>query len=230
VSIRIGSTGESVSQFKGSPLLFKGGLVVYADPSTNQPTNIIVFQYNAETLTRGLQPQVEPNPRQNAGDTQHALPPLESYSLAIELDAADQLEVQDSTVVASGLHPALAALELLMYPASEVLVDQEKKYVQGVSLIQPGRIPLVIFVWGAKRVVPVRLASMSITEQAFDQKLNPTRAKVDLRLTTLTNQELERAGGSFTKLALTHLQQKEQIATKNMTSAAAQNLRTRVPF
>jgi Contractile injection system tube protein len=224
------TAAESPTDFPGSPLVFKGGLVVYADPSTNQPTNIIVFQYNSETLTRGLQPQAEPNPRQNAGDTQHALPPLESYSLAIELDAADQLEVKDSTVVASGLHPALAALELLMYPASQVLVDQQKKYVQGASLIQPGRIPLVIFVWGANRVVPVRISSMSITEQAFDQNLNPIRAKVDLRLTTLTNQELERAGGSFGSLALTHLQQKEQIATKNMTSAAAQNLRSKVPF
>lgn len=210
----------------GRPLIFKGGLVVYADPSTNKPTNVIVFQYNAETLSRGLTPQTEPNPRQNAGDTQHSLPPLETYSLAVELDAADQLEIKDSTAIASGLHPALAALELLMYPASAVMIDQEQKYVQGSSLIQPGRIPLVVFVWGAKRVVPVRLTSLTIAEQAFDQNLNPVRAKVDLRLRTLTNAELQRAGGGFSKLALTHLQQKEQIATVDLKSDPAKNLLT----
>ncbi|HEV2415934.1 MAG TPA: hypothetical protein VGX27_14110 [Candidatus Dormibacteraeota bacterium] len=212
------------------PKIFQGGLVVYADPSTNQPTNIIVFQYNPETLSRGLAPQAEPNPRQNAGDTQHALPPLETYSLAVELDAADQLEIEDSTAIASGLHPALAALELLLYPSSAVMIDQEKKYAQGTSLIQPGRIPLVIFVWGSKRVVPVRITSLTITEQAFDRNLNPVRAKVDLRLSTLTNAELQRAGGSFRDLALTHLQGKEQIASKDLTSGTAQNLRSLVPF
>ena len=212
--------------YPGSPILTKGALVVYADPSSHNPTSVIAFQYNSDTLTRGLQPQTEPNPRQNAGDTQHALPPLETFSLAVELDAADQLEVKDPTTNDMGLHPALAALELLMYPASAVLEDQDRKYSQGASLIQPGRIPLVVFVWGAKRVVPVRVTSLNITEQAFDQKLNPIRAKVDLRLTSLTNQELQRAGGSFTKLALTHLQQKETFSKQNVISA---QLRGKVP-
>jgi hypothetical protein len=117
-----------------------------------------------------------------------------------------------------------------MYPASSVLEDQDQKYTQGASLIQPGRIPLVIFVWGPNRVVPVRVTRLSITEQAFDQQLNPLRARVDLSLTTMTHQELDRAGQPFSKLALTHLKQKEQMATQDVVSGGYRGRVAKVVF
>ena len=37
-----------------------------------------------------------------------------------------------------------------------------------------------LFVFGPKRIVPVRITELSITEEAFDTNLNPIRAKVSL--------------------------------------------------
>ena len=39
-------------------------------------------------------------------------------------------------------------------------------------------------------MLPVRLTSYSITEDAYDQLLNPIRAKVELSLTVLSYQDL----------------------------------------
>jgi hypothetical protein len=50
--------------------------------------------------------------------------------------------------------------------------------------------PLPLFVFGPKRIVPVRITEMSITEEAFDAKLNPMRAKVSLGLRVLTVDDL----------------------------------------
>ena len=36
-------------------------------------------------------------------------------------------------------------------------------------MIVSPQVPLVLFVWGAMRVVPVQVTSVSITETAFDQ-------------------------------------------------------------
>ena len=43
----------------------------------------------------------------------------------------------------------------------------------------------------AQRVVPVRLTTFSITEEAFDPALNPIQAKVDLGMRVLTYMELK---------------------------------------
>ena len=43
--------------------------------------------------------------------------------------------------------------------------------------IAPIEAPLVVLVWGSKRVVPVLVGSLSITEEAFDPQLRPIRVK-----------------------------------------------------
>src|SRR6266700_431364 len=114
------------SEFPGRPWLLKGALVVFGAPIP-VPTNIIIFQYNPESMTRKFtQPGADQSGAGhgaclNAGDTRNVMQsPVESYSLAVELDAADQLEESDTITMAVGLHPALAALELLLYPGSTV--------------------------------------------------------------------------------------------------------------
>ncbi len=46
--------------------------------------------------------------------------------------------------------------------------------------------PFTLFIWGAKRVVPVKLTQFNITEEAHDTNLNPIRAKVQLGMRVLT--------------------------------------------
>ena len=49
---------------------------------------------------------------------------------------------------------------------------------------------LVLFVWSASRIVPVRITDFSITEEAFDTNLNPIRAKVSLGMRVLSVSDL----------------------------------------
>jgi hypothetical protein len=70
-----------------------------------------------------------------------------------------------------------------------------------------------LFVWG-QRVLPVHLTSLSITEEAHDQMLNPIRAKVDLSLTVLSYQDLSMTSPGHA-LFLVHHIAKEIMATTN---------------
>jgi hypothetical protein len=71
--------------------------------------------------------------------------------------------------------------------------------------------PMTLFVWSAKRIVPVRITDFSITEEAFDPTLNPIRAKVSLGMRVLSIDDLNfnDKGGS---LYMVYQQQKESFA------------------
>ncbi len=79
----------------------------------------------------------------------------------------------------------------------------------------PPEAPLTLFIWGIKRVLPVRLTDFSITEEAFDVNLNPIRAKVSLGMRVLSVDDLgfDHKGGN---LFMNYLQQKEQLARLNV--------------
>jgi hypothetical protein len=160
--------------------------------------------------------------------------PIESYTLTVELDAADQLEQSDGVTMAVGLHPALAALELLLYPPSTDVILNAALSLLGSSIIAPTQTPLVLFVWGAPRVVPVQVLSISITEQAFDQLLNPIQARVDLSMRSLTDSELRDAGPPFDTLGLINQVAKEVMARFQIggivAQSAAQQVRGLLPF
>jgi hypothetical protein len=212
------------SDFPGSPKLLKGALVVF-EAMAPVPTNLIAFQYNPETLTRSFAARTaapDPNPGSGRVDD-HALPPTESFSLTVELDATDQLEQPDSNPVATatGLHPALSALELLLYPPSSEAILAKVLAGAGAALIGPAKVPLVLLVWGPLRVVPVRVESVSIAERAFDQRLNPIRAEVQLGLQTLTEADLKRAGPPFDTLAMVQLIAKEGLARTNAVASVS---------
>ena len=64
------------------------------------------------------------------------------------------------------------------------------------------------------------MTSVSIKEEAYDQLLNPIRAKVDLGLQGLTEAELRRAGAPFDTLGLVNLIAKEVLSKTNVVSGA----------
>ncbi len=211
-----------MSEFPGSPKLLKGALVVFGAP-VPVPTNLIVFQFNPDEMTRSFRqdaPQGADAQLRKSGDTGRVLPPVESFSMSVDLDAADQLETSNPIAVATGVHPALAALELLLYPQSTIVILNKVLSAAGMSLISQPKVPLVLLVWGPLRVVPVRVTSVSIKEQAYDQLLNPVLAKVDLGLQGLTEAELRRAGAPFDTLGLVNLIAKEVLSKTNVVSGA----------
>jgi hypothetical protein len=84
-----------------------------------------------------------------------------------------------------GIQPQLAALELLVYPTSSVLIANEALSLLGTIEILPMESNLTLFVWSKTRVTPVRITDLDITEEAFDPQLNPIRAKVSLGMRVL---------------------------------------------
>src|SRR3984893_143405 len=203
-----------MSTFPGSPRVLKGGLVLL-DPDTFAvlPNGVIVLQYNPDTLTRTLKIKgVE-----EGGDRSEAMrltgPPVETYKLDAELDAADQLEFPDQNpnTVQYGLFPQLAALETIVYPATSILQTNFALAQLGTLEIIPMLAPLSLFIWSANRILPVRLTEFSVTEEAFDPTLNPTRAKVSLGMRVLSIDDLyfTDKGGS---LYMTYQRQKESLA------------------
>ena len=201
-----------------SPRLLKGGIVLI-DPATSQPQRIIALQYNPDTLTRSFQIK---GVGAESGDRAEALrlkgPPVETFKLEAEIDATDQLELADGTATEVGLHPQLAALELIVYPTSQQLIRNNVMAKSGTLEIAPMQSLLTIFVWSPQRVMPVRLTELSITEEAFDVNLNPIRAKVSLGMRVLSVDDLgfDHKGGN---LYLVYQQQKERLAARSRNGA-----------
>jgi hypothetical protein len=197
-----------MTTFPNTPKLLKGGIVIL-----DNPMRIIALQYNPDTLSRTLQVKG----MGESGDRSQAQrlkgPPTETIKLDAELDATDQLEIADGTATEVGLHPQLAALEILVYPTSRQLQYNNSLAADGTLEIAPMETPLTLFVWSKNRVVPVRITDFSITEEAFDASLNPIRAKVSLGMRVLSVDDLgfDHRGGS---LFMTYLKNKEQLASR----------------
>lgn len=201
-----------MSSFPGTPKILKGGIVLI-DPASGAVRRIIALQYNPETVSRSLQAQGVGD----TGDRSEALrlkgPPVETIKVDAEMDLADQLEIVNGSAISVGLHPQLAALELIVYPSSSQLQRNNSLAQSGNLEIIPVEASLMLFVWSKQRVVPVRITEFSITEESFDAALNPIRAKVSLGMRVLTVNDLgfSHKGGS---LFMSYLQQKEQLAKK----------------
>lgn len=197
-----------------SPRLIRGGIIL-VDAQTSAVLRIITLQYNPDTLSRSLQIKGAGG---EAGDHLEAMrlkgPPVETIKLEAEIDVTDQLEAGDPQAAALGLHPQLAALELIVYPSSGQLQASNSEARSGTLEIAPAEAPLTLFVWSTNRILPVRLTEFGITEEAFDAALNPIRAKLSLGMRVLTVDDLgfDHRGGN---LFLSYLQQKEQLANKS---------------
>lgn len=207
-----------MTTFPGAPRLLKGALV--GIHPMNPLASVVVFQYNPETMTRRL----EARAAGQEGDRGEAFrltgPPKETITLSIEIDATDQLEQGNPLAGTMGLHPTLAALEMMLYPKSAMVIVNDVLSAIGTIEILPAEGPMILFVWGPARVLPVRLTSFSITEEAYDPSLNPTRAKVELSLTVLSYQDLSLLSPARA-LFLAHHIAKEVMATSNLFSNAA---------
>lgn len=200
-----------MSSFPGSPRLLRGGLVL-VDPATGNVLRIIALQYNPDTMTRSLQIR---GVGAESGDHLEALrlkgPPIETIKVEAEIDATDDLAANDAQATNAGLHPQLAALETIVYPTSRHLISNHLEAQSGSIEIAPQEGPLPLFVFGPKRIVPVRITEFNITEEAFDTALNPIRAKVSLGMRVLTTDDLgfDGKGGA---LFMAYLRAKEQLA------------------
>ena len=199
-----------MTTFPGSPRVQKGA-IIGLDPF-NPLASVIIFQYNPDTLTRTITAQTTGGNPDRGEALRLKGPPEEKISLDVEIDATDQLEQARFPATSLGIHPALASLEMLLYPKSALAIANEVLAAVGVIEVIAPEAPLTLFIWGVKRAVPVRLTQFTITEQAFDPDLNPIRASVrlDLRVLNYHDLGLLSVGGA---LFMAHQIAKEVMAT-----------------
>ena len=88
-------------------------------------------------------------------------------------------------------------------------------------------VPVTLFIWGAERIVPVRVTGLTITEKLYDSALNPTHAEAQVTLRVLTPAELVAASadndvlGKLATVAYTYtLTLRQALAVANLANAA----------
>lgn len=207
----------------------KGALVSFMPTFIGSLPNVIVFQFNPETITHTWT-AAPPDPQASKDPLAVKEIPGEQFSFSLALDSNDAIANSDANPIAgglaavSGIYPRLAALEMLQYPSGAFdggLFGQVSAglsasvsaggtgaslSVSGVSSAVKKTVPLsdvptVLFVWGPQRIVPVRVTTLTITEKLYDTLLNPTHADVQITLRVLTPDELEAVKGVLGSVA-----------------------------
>lgn len=200
-------------------LFFKGALVSFMPTVVAALPNVVVFQYNPESITHTWS---SAPPAANAGQDPFAVMgvPGEQFSFTLSLDSNDAIAEGNANPVgallaeASGVYPRLAALEMLQYPsgafsggllgAVSAAAAAAKAAATGSApsqTVPQSDVPTVLFVWGPQRIVPVRVTALTITEKLYDGLLNPTHADVQITLRVLTPPELAAVQGVMGKLS-----------------------------
>ena len=102
----------------------------------------------------------------------------------------------------TGVADRIAALEMLLYPTNTGLLGSllgsvsvslggVKLGAQATTKIVPNKeVPVILFVWGPGRILPVRLTAFSVDEMQHNQLLYPHRAKVTIGMRVITSESL----------------------------------------
>jgi hypothetical protein len=206
--------------YSRSPWLLKGAIIQFSAPMLVPIPNVIIFQYNPETMTRTLTPWApaertyddEGNLRELSREQRNALSqpydPQETFTVDLFLDACDALEEPDSHPIAvgTGVADRVAALEMLLYPPNDsaiggllgVSVDVSIGGGNGFSVTTGAKaraakrrsVPIVLFFWGPGRIVPVRITTFSVEEMLYSPLLYPLRAKVNVGMRVLDDNDM----------------------------------------
>lgn len=227
-----------------------GALVEFTQTFLVPLPNVIVFQFNPETITHAwTEAETAATPASGAKVNPLAARSLpgESFTFKLELDSNEMIAtgsgVARSIASSSGVYTRLAALEMLQYPSADpkgglvgaitagagIAAGAAGSAVggalggaigAGAGLAAAGvgaalggsasevrrpiplqQVPVVLFVWGPRRIVPVRVTALSVAETLYDAVLNPIHAEVQVTLRVLTPDELKFVSGPLKQVA-----------------------------
>jgi len=199
----------------------RGALVQFMPTFLIPIPNVIVFQYNPETMTHTWTAAAASDEASKPGGNPLAVKgvPGESFSFTLVLDANQAISdggVSGKLADVSGVYTRLAALEMLQFPTGSGgglmgsvslsigaggLDFSASVGVEPVRTVPASQLPTVLFVWGPGRIVPVKVAGLTVTEKLYDKYLNPIHAEVVMNLKVLTPDELSHMNGPLKELA-----------------------------
>ena len=100
--------------------LLKGALIEYGTGLIGPIPNVVIFQFNPESLTRTMKIPPRPDGATSRENTQAGERPLESISFKAEFSAADELKDKNVLAKLFGVGPRLSALEKMVNPSSKI--------------------------------------------------------------------------------------------------------------
>ncbi len=224
------------------PYLLKGALIEYGSDFLGPLPNIVIFQFNPETLTRNLNVPTRAVGTNARETTQAGERPIEKITLKAVFNASDGLNSGNILARTMGVGPRIAALEKMVHPQGKLggLIGAAIDAIGGAIGLGGGggggprqpipreKFPRILFIWGPFRVLPVVIESMSIVEQQYDFILNPVQAEVNIGLAvneidTCSDDVIGRGALDYSNIA------KEAQATLNLANTIGQ-IAELIPF
>ncbi|MCP4463723.1 MAG: hypothetical protein GY819_13085 [Planctomycetaceae bacterium] len=181
----------------------RGALVEYGSDFLGPIPNIVIFQFNPESISRTID---IPGSDTGAGSSENSrlmepntasAPPTESFSITAHFSAMNDLGEANSELAIPrvfGIGTHLAALEKMgntkagflsqaIGAAIDVIGDAVSAGNADSKRNTPREsLPKILFIWGPSRVLPVEIKTMTIVEQQYDPFLNPVQAQVEIGL------------------------------------------------
>ncbi|GAA3389413.1 CIS tube protein [Cryptosporangium minutisporangium] len=185
--MRIGAPAASGSPAAGAT----------AAPGDELTGDVLYFQYNPETISRTRTGKWEPRKKRKSGTvaapadvrqrggqgSSALLAEAETVALKVLFDATEAVLAGRTDAAEYGVLPQLAFLEVLSTGKEGQKGDARREAVQPV---RPDELLLIL---GQRRLFPVVLTNLTITEQKFLPTLVPLRAEADLKFTVLEPDE-----------------------------------------
>lgn len=179
--------------------LLRGALIEYGTSLIGPIPNVVIFQFNPESLSRTLQIPPRPSGASRRETTQAGEKTFEKITFKAHFSAANMLDEGKLLASLFGIGPQLAALEKMVLPSSKIAgligaaLDAIGSALGGggdgddppAQPIPREKYPRILFIWGLTRVLPVTIDAMSIVELEYDALLNPTRAEVAITLSVI---------------------------------------------
>lgn len=177
--------------------LLRGALIEYGAGLIGPIPNVVIFQFNPESLSRALQIPPRPTGATQRETTQAGEKTFEKITFKAHFSAANMLDEDKALAKLFGIGPQLCALEKMVLPSSKIAgligaaIDAIGDALGGGGDDAPAqpipreKYPRILFIWGLTRVLPVTIDSMSISELDYDSILNPLRAEVDITLSVI---------------------------------------------
>ncbi len=212
----------------------RGAFIAYDPDVGEEGKRTIPFRFNPENLSRQVSVEKGEGAKGSGGAAGGADPEKEassdtggmtkeSFNVLIRVDSDDRNgdghEAARNLPEELGVLPELAALEDLLHPTASP-VEAAGDGSEPVEA-KPRR-PTVLFIWGRKRVLPVRITGLAIEETSYNRHLNPTRAEIDVSLEVLG--EADAKDNVHVQSALEFMHgTRRQLAQMFLDNTAAQN-------